>query len=50
MKAYIFREANMNHKNNSYLLIHNFQYIYIYMFVAMAGKDHSTTEGGVMYF
>ena len=22
----------------------------IYMFVAIAGKDHSTTEGGVMYF
>ena len=29
MKVYIFREANMNHKNNSYLLIHNFQYIYM---------------------
>ena len=43
-KVYIFREANMNHKNNSYLRIST------YMFVAMAGKDHSTTKGGVMYF
>lgn len=33
-KVYIFREANMNHKNNSYLRISTFQYICLWQWQA----------------